>query len=69
MQNNKYFQIGWFAHWENCDKKTEKQLRKYYIRPTIIPSMLELTKSNWILVSVNYSAKNFKKVSKNESIN
>ncbi|CAG2169294.1 unnamed protein product [Oppiella nova] len=53
MRSNKVFQ-------ENCDQKTEKQMRKYYKRPEIVPSMLELTKSNWILVSQNYTGLQFK---------
>jgi len=37
-------------------------MRKYYKRPEIVPSMLELTKSNWILVSQNYTGLQFKLV-------
>ena len=48
---------------ENCAKKTEKQMRRYYKRPQVLPSMLEMTKSNWIVVSNNFIGFKFKSVS------
>ncbi|XP_054166085.1 uncharacterized protein LOC128963597 [Oppia nitens] len=50
LKSNQYSNIGW----ENCNSKTEKQLRKYYNRPQMIPPMLEMTMGNWILISYNY---------------
>ncbi|XP_077996127.1 uncharacterized protein LOC144449465 [Glandiceps talaboti] len=41
----------WHMHWENCNDRPVKQIRKYYQRPYFIPPMVEMRMSNWIFVS------------------
>ncbi|XP_013789971.1 uncharacterized protein LOC106473840 [Limulus polyphemus] len=52
----------WYVHWENCEKATEKFLRKFYRRPYFIPPMLEMIQSNWIMMSFNYKGRLYKKI-------
>ncbi|KAG8182382.1 hypothetical protein JTE90_010745 [Oedothorax gibbosus] len=52
----------WYAHWENCDKSTQKLLRKFYSRPYFMPGVVQMTEANWILMSSGYSGKKFKEV-------
>lgn len=40
-------------HRENCGRTEMKRIRKLYARPSMMPSMIELSKANWILVSFN----------------
>ncbi|XP_053208089.1 uncharacterized protein LOC128392129 isoform X2 [Panonychus citri] len=52
---------SWFAHWENCVSISKKAIRSLYSRPQFIPSFIELTHSNWIIISGNnYTAKTWK---------
>ncbi|MCL4120339.1 UNVERIFIED_CONTAM: hypothetical protein GTU68_065841 [Idotea baltica] len=52
----------WFGHWENCDKRAAKALRPFYKRPYFIPNLVDLTDSNWVLMSSNYFSKNFHQI-------
>ncbi|XP_035217349.1 uncharacterized protein LOC118190703, partial [Stegodyphus dumicola] len=52
----------WYAHWENCQKANQKFLRKFYARPYFIPSVVQMTESNWILMSSNYIGRKFKNI-------
>ena len=58
-----------FTFRENCAIKTMKQIRRLYQRPTMIPSMIELSKPNWILISQNHSESTvYKSVSSDNEI-
>ncbi|XP_037092102.1 uncharacterized protein LOC119112158 [Pollicipes pollicipes] len=50
----------WFAHWENCDKMVAKALRTMYRRPYFLPTTVDTTESNWVLVSSNYTGSVYK---------
>lgn len=53
-----------YAHWENCGYSLRKKLRSIYEIPDFMPMMLEFTRENWFLISLNrYKSDNFKKVS------
>lgn len=59
----------WFAHWENCGIDMMKTIRKLYVRPSVLPPMVELSKPNWILLSQDSSSsssssKNYSNVTK-----
>lgn len=53
---------GWYAHWENCRKPTEKFLRKFYGRPYFMPQAVQMTESNWLFMSSSYKGKRYKMV-------
>jgi len=52
----------WYAHWENCEKSTQKFIRKFYTRPYFMPSLVQMTEANWILMSSGYIGKKFKRL-------
>ncbi|XP_054721163.1 uncharacterized protein LOC129230753 [Uloborus diversus] len=52
----------WYAHWENCQKASQKFLRKFYTRPYFLPGIIQITESNWIFMSSGYVGKKFKMV-------
>ncbi|CAL4113947.1 unnamed protein product, partial [Meganyctiphanes norvegica] len=52
----------WYGHWENCNKKATKVLRKLYERPYFIPNMVDLSQSNWVLISSEFSGKVYKEI-------
>ncbi|XP_076043449.1 uncharacterized protein LOC143026618 [Oratosquilla oratoria] len=52
----------WYGHWENCNKKAAKLLRQMYRRPYFIPHMVDLSDSNWVLISSNYKGKVYKEI-------
>jgi hypothetical protein len=52
----------WFAHWENCEHKSVRLMRRFYRRPSFLPPMVEAINRNWIFVSSRYNAKTFKHV-------
>lgn len=55
-------EVSFYAHWEYCSKKTRKAMRKLFARPSVVPMMLETTRSSWLLISSNYNAKTWKQV-------
>ncbi|XP_015920738.1 uncharacterized protein [Parasteatoda tepidariorum] len=52
----------WYAHWENCEKSTQKFVRKFYARPYFLPGVVQMTEANWILMSSNYIGRKYKKI-------
>ncbi|XP_045118668.1 uncharacterized protein LOC123508815 [Portunus trituberculatus] len=52
----------WYGHWENCNKKAAKALRQLYRRPYFIPHMVDLSDSNWVLISSDFKGKVYKEV-------
>ncbi|CAL1268996.1 unnamed protein product [Larinioides sclopetarius] len=58
----------WYAHWENCEKSTQKLMRKFYSRPYFMPGTVQMTESNWVLMSSGYNGKKFKKIDAMPSI-
>ncbi|XP_047491036.1 uncharacterized protein LOC125040521 [Penaeus chinensis] len=52
----------WYGHWENCNKKAAKVLRQLYRRPYFIPHMVDLSDSNWVLISSDFKGKVYKEV-------
>ena len=47
---------------ENCNKKAAKALRQLYRRPYFIPHMVDLSDSNWVLISSDFKGKVYKEV-------
>ncbi|KAK3891775.1 hypothetical protein Pcinc_004354 [Petrolisthes cinctipes] len=52
----------WYGHWENCNKKAAKALRQVYRRPYFIPHMVDLSDSNWVLLSSDFKGKVYKEI-------
>nr|XP_053634067.1 uncharacterized protein LOC128689707 [Cherax quadricarinatus] len=52
----------WYGHWENCNKKAAKALRQIYRRPYFIPHMVDLSDSNWVLISSDFRGKVYKEI-------
>lgn len=52
----------WYGHWENCNKKAAKTLRQLYRRPYFIPHMVDLSDSNWVMISSDFKGKVYKEV-------
>lgn len=50
------------ARRENCNKKAAKVLRQLYRRPYFIPHMVDLSDSNWVLISSDFKGKVYKEV-------
>ncbi|XP_057364838.1 uncharacterized protein LOC130685542 [Daphnia carinata] len=56
------FERPWFAHWENCGRKSVKTGRRFYTRPYFITATFDISFNNWILISNYYHAQRFKQV-------
>lgn len=55
--------LPFFAHYENCGYSLIKKIRKFYLVPHFMPMMLEFTRENWFILSLNnYKSNNFKRV-------
>ncbi|XP_042237815.1 uncharacterized protein LOC121876610 [Homarus americanus] len=52
----------WYGHWENCNKKAAKALRQIYRRPYFIPHMVDLSDSNWVIISSDFKGKVYKEI-------
>lgn len=59
---------NWYAHWEECEMSAVRVLRQFFKRPYFIPQMVETAKLNWLLLSSNYNAKNYKPVDLGTSV-
>lgn len=55
-------QSNWYAHWEECDLSAVRVLRQFIKRPYFIPPMVETARLFWLLLSSNYTAKNYKPI-------
>lgn len=64
----KEVKLKWYAHWENCEKATQKLMRKFYARPYFMPGVVQMTESNWLLMSSRYHGKKFKRIDSMSSI-
>lgn len=53
---------NWYAHWEDCEISSLHILRQFFKRPYFLAPMIETAKLNWILLSSDYNAKNYKSV-------
>ncbi|PVD26356.1 hypothetical protein C0Q70_14028 [Pomacea canaliculata] len=53
---------NFYAHWENCQLPAAKAFRAMYKRPYFLPSAVEMSSTNWVFISSNYTAKIFKEV-------
>jgi len=51
---------NWYAHWENCAKRSQKILRNFYQKPYFMPNVVQMTQANWILMSSGYEERKYK---------
>ncbi|CAG7730807.1 unnamed protein product [Allacma fusca] len=58
----------WFLHWENCQKDGAKAARQFYRRPYFISNSLDLTGSNWVLMSSDFRGRVYKKIDPSETL-
>lgn len=50
---------SYFAHWENCGKKSSKITKRLIKRPTFFTNTVELTPHSWLFISKNFKQKGF----------
>ncbi|GAB6018400.1 hypothetical protein CHUAL_000116 [Chamberlinius hualienensis] len=60
LQLETIVQKSFYAHWENCEKFQSKALRGHIGHPPFLPPMVDNIDPNWVIISANYNARNYK---------
>lgn len=52
----------YYAYWENCEKEAGRAFREFFRRPYFLPSMVQLSDTNWVYVSSMFRGKKPKEI-------